>query len=465
MDRPNVLFVVFDTARADVFEPWGAPPGTTPTVAQLAADGGAPAVAVSTSSWTVPAHVGMFTGGYARSMGLGQAPGGTANGVADVLRGIGDAMLPTVLQQAGWATRGYSCNAWISPSSGFDTGFDDFQWFRSSRGSAFVDGRLRGQVRWLLEALLARVDDGAEAVETAFAADLAEPTSAPRFWFVNLVECHSPYLPPRPHVTASAYDRVQAARDMKLHYRIENIWKACLTGPGLDEVAMARLRGLYDDSIGALDAWLARMLDRLDRAGLLDDTIVIVTSDHGENFGEGGLVAHTLSLDDRLVRVPFVWRGPDRIELPDVVSTRDLPAMLETALGLPADTFPRRNEPGVAVAQLDPLLGVDDPRLESVTADWQLDTRGVRLLSEPMTAATDGRWKLVRHGDELVAHDLLADPLELVGLDASRAPRALHAALARPDVVATGSGEPVRSDTATDDVAALEEQMRLLGYM
>ena len=71
------------------------------------------------------------------------------------------------------------------------------------------------------------------------------------------------------------------------------------------------MRHLYARSrCGYMDDWLAASSSALDARGLLDDTLVIVTSDHGENFGEGGLMAHAFSLDERLMHVPLVAAGP-----------------------------------------------------------------------------------------------------------------------------------------------------------
>src|SRR5438552_1415851 len=70
------------------------------------------------------------------------------------------------------------------------------------------------------------------------------------------------------------------------------------------------MRRMYSGSIRYMDDWLGRVLERMDGAGLLEDTLVIVTSDHGENLGETGLIAHASSLDNRLLHVPLVMSGP-----------------------------------------------------------------------------------------------------------------------------------------------------------
>src|SRR3954454_9453041 len=129
----NVVVLVFDTARADAFEPYGAPAGASPTVAQLADRGAAFEDVFSTACWTLPSHASMFTGLLPRSLGLGQAPGGTPQGAKPVLEEQRDRMLPEVFRRAGYATRAASANLWISPHSGFDIGFDEFASITSRR--------------------------------------------------------------------------------------------------------------------------------------------------------------------------------------------------------------------------------------------------------------------------------------------------------------------------------------------
>src|SRR6266540_3909252 len=147
----NVLILVFDTARADAFEPYGAQPGASPTVAQLAGRGAAVDDVFSTACWTLPSHASMFTGRLPRALGLGQAPGGVLQGAKPVLQAQRDRMLPEVLRRAGYATRAASANVWISEHSGFATGFDEFASVTSLRQAELQRDDLRGRLSWALE--------------------------------------------------------------------------------------------------------------------------------------------------------------------------------------------------------------------------------------------------------------------------------------------------------------------------
>src|SRR5207248_3532563 len=124
------------------------------------------------------------------------------------------------------------------------------------------------------------------------------------------VECHSPYLPPRPYQALSLRERLRAAEEARQHLNLEAIWRICASEFDVPEDVLDRMRRLYAGAVRYVDHWLEGVLGGLERAGILDETLVIITSDHGENFGEGGLITHAFSLDDRLIRVPPTAAGP-----------------------------------------------------------------------------------------------------------------------------------------------------------
>jgi arylsulfatase A-like enzyme len=469
--RENVLVVVFDTARADVFEPYGGEPGSTPAVADLARRGLALPRMYATASWTLPSHASMFTGLLPRSLGLGQAPGGGLHGSRPVLEAQRDRLLPEVLRRAGYATGAISANLWVSEASGFATGFERFEVVGTSERQDHLErDDLRGRLAWAIEGLRARADDGAAAAERTLREWLAEPLDRPFFWFVNLVECHSPYLPPKPYNDLGPLARVRAADEARRHLSLGEIWRACVGELDVPAAALERMRHLYRRSIRSLDDWLARVLDALDARGVLDETTVFVTSDHGENFGEGGLLAHAFSLDDRLVRVPFVVSRAGGIAEPEGVhSLAELPAMVAAAAGLEDHPWRERSLPaGLAAAQFDPPAPEGDPRVDVAVREWSLDAEARRRLTSPITCVTDGRFKLVRRGDHDELYDLVHDPLEVRPVVPYAASAELRAALederlweeprAAPAVAALPEPEP-------GELAEIERSMKLLGYM
>src|SRR6478672_11753253 len=117
-ERPNVLVLVLDAARRDAFEPYGAEPGSSPAIAQLASRGKALDAVYGTGCWTAPPHVSLFTGLMPRALGLAGLPGGKPADLRAGLEIVAERMLPAVLRKSGYRTLVASANLWISPDSG-----------------------------------------------------------------------------------------------------------------------------------------------------------------------------------------------------------------------------------------------------------------------------------------------------------------------------------------------------------
>jgi len=471
---PNLLLIVMDTARRDSFEPYGALPGSTPSIAQMASRGIAHEHLFAASSWTLPSHASMFTGLLPRACGVSGRPGIRPHDARPQLTRLSDRMLAEVLRRKGYATAAASANLWITPSAGFDVGFDHFAVVDSARQSGLHRQGPVARLKWSAEGLRAKGDDGAREIEALLSAWIG---SAERdqafFWFVNLVECHSPYLPPRPYDDLGPLDRIRAAEEARRHLNLLAIWRACSGGFDIPDAALDRMRHLYARSIRYMDDWLARLLQRLNDQSLLEDTLVVVTSDHGENLGEGALISHALSLDNRLLRVPLVAVGPgcERLGGNGPASLASLPRMVCQALGI--DRHPWIEDPvpeGIVVAQLEASVDLNDPQTRPIVDEWGVGEEGLVRLTSPQVCATDGLSKLLRIGDREVVFDLIADPLELAPMtETGPDPRIarLRATLDRLPTSRTPSAGRITAgtDPSPDEVAAIEERMRLLGYL
>jgi arylsulfatase A-like enzyme len=296
----------------------------------------------------------------------------------------------------------------------------------------------------------------------------------PFFWFVNLVECHSPYLPPRPYRGVSTFDRVRAAEDARRYYTLRAIWRACGGAFQVPDETLDRARRLYRASIAYMDAWIGRLVERLDTASLLDDTLVIVTADHGENFGENGLIAHGLSLDERLIGVPMVAAGPGSDSLP-LASLAEVPRCLAEVAGIEDHPWHDGPPAGIGVAQSDPPGDRDDPKVRAGLAQLGLDDDPRGRLTTQLTCAVSNGLKLLRRGEREEVYDLVADPTELNPLspdqlDADGAGQlaALRRALDHPSMAVRtpeSLGVPAEVPVPSADVDDLEQRMKLLGYM
>ena len=462
---PNILLIVFDTARADALEPYGAPLGSTPAIAHLAARGAAVPLAYSTSNWTLPSHASMFSGLLPRPLGLG-VPGPPRA----ALSAHRERMLASVLAAAGYETAGVSANPWISKRNGFDAGFERFIEVGGRRRHRSPEG-LRGRLRWALDAVWAKVDDGLCDVDDVVRGWIAQRSARPRpfFWFVNLMECHSPYLPPRPYNDFGPLGRLRAGDDARRFQSPVGFVRASLGQLRVPSAAVARMRHLYARAVRAMDDWLARILEELDRQRLLDETLVVVTSDHGENFGEGGLMGHGLSLDNRLIKVPLVFAGPGSPGHDGrVMSLAALPRMLAEAASLGRHPWDPSDLPdGTAVAQDDGLNGLPPESLKRLTRVWKLSPVFVDRMLAPSSAATDGRFKIVRIDSDTRLYDVETDPLEERDVAAAypEAVARLRDVIERTGVVASTSGQVAAKADEIDDDADLQARMRMLGYL
>jgi arylsulfatase A-like enzyme len=474
MQRPDVLLIVLDTARADAFEPYGAPTGSSPAVADLARRGRALERVHAAASWTLPSHASMFTGLLPRATGIMGDPERSPLAAKPVIEANADRLLPAVLGAAGYETRAVSANLWVDRSSGFATGFDDFRSVDTGRQAGLHRESLRSRAAWIRESLRARADDGAAEAGAVVRDWFSGPRERPLFGFVNLIECHSPYLPPRPWNDLGPVARMRAASEARQYLTMGAVWKACAGAFDVPDDALERMRHLYARSVRLMDDWLADVLQAIDAASRLDDTLVLVTSDHGENFGEGGLMAHAFSLDQRLLHVPLVAAGPGAPADPGVASLTDVPRWIAAATELEHHPWGEPAMPaGVAVAQFEPPATANDPRWQEAFHEWGVDpAAAAERVAVSLAAATDGHLKLERRGARELLYDLEADPLELAPRDPGSADPAaiaqLRAALdAQAAEPATGS-RPVDGPTPEISDAEreqIEERMKLLGYM
>lgn len=471
--RPNILLIVLDALRADATEPYGAPPGSTPTLADLAQRGLAVPDVRATASWTLPSHVALLTGQLARGIGLGQAPERMPHRVAPVVKAQQGRLLAEVLRRSGYATAGVTGNVWAGKPVGFDTGFERFIEINSSRQNVLGGGR-RDRLKWDWECVRARADDGALEAEQTLKQWIAEIEARPFFWFVNMVDCHGPYLPPSPWNGVSALTRLRVGDEAHRFLTFDAIIRSWLGVIRVPERALERMRRQYAASVRYADAWLGRLLGALAAKGELERTLVVVCSDHGENFGIDGLMTHGLSLDERLLRVPLIAAGPGAEAFTGMVSLVELPSRIADAAQLSDHPWDSGLVNGLPVAQWDPW-DLSQARVAEVREDWKLDDDAVHRLMSPLTCAIAGPFKLVRGAtpDELALFDLAADPLERAplrdeGAMAARAgdllPR-LRAAVESPAAQSRPVLVPVADEAPAEEVADLERRMRLMGYM
>jgi len=301
--RPSFLLFVMDTTRADAVSAYGrATFDTTPNFDALAREGLLYERAYAPAPWTLPSHASLFTGLLPASHGVGWRNTRMPESATT---------LAERLAEAGYATFGYSENVWVGKAFALAQGFEDYT----------QASQLPGRSGPSAEEQLARFLEGRDPKKPFFA-------------FVNVIDAHWPYGqsdPPR------FLPEGRSASDARRVSQLPGDWQ-CKESADRDAAAM--LRALYEGDVALADAKLGRVLDALHAAGVFDETVVIVTADHGELLGDHGLFGHQYSLNEELLRVPLVVRGlagatAARIE--DTVSLVDVMPTLLAWAGLPTD--------------------------------------------------------------------------------------------------------------------------------
>jgi arylsulfatase A-like enzyme len=331
--RPNLVLIVIDTARADHFSCYGYGKETTPNVDALAARGVRFTEARSLAPWTLPAHMSMFSGLPPRDHGATWAAFSEPESaplrelVARTFApGEPERMLAARLRAAGYATLAFSPNPWVAKTKGLGEGFDEFhELWREEERAALA----RGAPPDALSLSLSGVTMA--GVRRALA---ARDEERPFFLFVNLLDPHFPYEPPEPYRarfggTSATVTAIQAGgRRTEL---------AMIAGAA--PFTREELVPLYDGELATADHFVGELVQTLEREGVFDDTLVIVTSDHGELLGEGGQWSHQLSVGEELLRVPLVLKLPEdaragTVSEDPLVSNLDVYATLLAAAGL-----------------------------------------------------------------------------------------------------------------------------------
>lgn len=442
--RPNVLLVVLDTTRADSLSCYGHPQATTPAIDAVATQGTLYRNAYATSFWTLPSHASILTGLYPTEAGATSETNHLPEQAVT---------LAEQLASAGYRTGAVIRNAWITTERGFSQGFGDFiEAWRGEGDRPDIEGET------------AAVDSATEWIDARVVGD-----SQPFFLFVNLNIAHLPYTPPEEvwHRFAPATapsERVEFLRS------ISGGWGHLAGKLHLDETDLEILRSLYVGEVAVADSLVARLIDSLDSHDILDDTLVIITSDHGENLGEHGLIDHVLSMYDTTVRVPLVIRYPGRFApgsvVDDLASLVDLTPTILEICGATDPSIVSRSL-GAPTANLRHAVYAENGRpvngLRALRRHFpNFDTASV---DHPLRMLRLGRDKLIwKVGASAELYDIETDPSELV--DRSSAETDIRNRLL-DDLRgwATGMTGPTATRSFTSRDAESLKRLRALGYV
>ena len=326
--KPNIIWIVMDTVRVDHLSCYGHQRNTTPNIDRIASEGVLFEKAFATAPWTLPSHASMVTGVFPAKHGT------------DTEHGVLDTRFPTiakVLQNRGYQTFAYTNN--LCAGRVLERGSDAVErvnrGINAKPGPELTDFLKTSEIKQYTEDLL-RMDDGAYKTNKIVRRWVADASQAetPFFLFINYMEAHRPYNRiPAPYA-ALYLDRnvdLQQVQDL-VHPRTRKTTLHHLSGKVVcSDEDFRILRDLYDGEMSYLDLRMGQLFDYLRELNVLDNTVLIITSDHGENFGEHGMMGHCMCLYDTLLHVPLIIRYPallgagsrvdEQVQLTDIFPT------------------------------------------------------------------------------------------------------------------------------------------------
>jgi arylsulfatase A-like enzyme len=462
-EKPNILLVTIDTLRADHLSSYGYSRATSPVVDRLAAEGVRFDQAVVQWPKTGPSFASMFSATYPKDNGIVRRVG---RPVPSEMR-----LLAEELRDRGYQTHAVVSNGALASELRYNQGFETYD-----------------EV-WKLGGDLERNNHAAAVNERALLAAerirAANPEKTFFFW-VHYIDPHFPYEPPEGWRDRFQGDAVFNAETRHVEVDPDRA-RADINFIGTDKVLDGRTDlafyvARYDAEIAYVDEFLGRLLDALAERGLMDDTVTVLTSDHGESLGEHDYYfSHGRFGYQANLRVPFIVHAPERFEPHVDGAPAELvhlaPTLLDLAGGLPVGRPPEGRW-----MQGRSLM----PRLRKEKGgrwDYGFAEAGYAMNRKWQRVVRDERFKMIHAVDwkdqrlitgqrrqPLALFDLVADPMETRNVmdvypeDLARLQRALAAWWEAPafdvlrDSPADADGDGTMSETT-------REQLKALGYL
>ncbi len=463
-DPGNVLIISLDTLRADHLQTYGYRRPTAPNIDALARAGAVFTQAIATANWTLPTHASMLTGLLPPKHRVE-----TKNDRLNDAR----ATLGQELTARGYRSVGYVSNPFLDARYGYARGFDewrqprDFVFEKAGEQAGSISGYRPPQPFVRTEDYF--VDQTSPQV-LDLALDFLEGHAAlddPFCLFLHFNDVHSDYIPPAPY-DRSYTDGYDGALNVENYPHNESVY------PGMPTEDLEYVRALYDGEISWVDEHLGRLFATLERLGFADDTLVVLTADHGEGFLERGKKEHHYGVYRELVHVPLIVRFPGRVaagqRIESLASQVDIGPTILGLLGI--DGLPEAD--GVDWSGV--LRGDDD----AAPARTEIVSRGVLYPEKGDEASlvwsvrTDdhtvhGRRKKSAKGTKFEVFDRRVDPYELAPLAVENAawrPLIERLLAVQDEVTAAADALPMAdSNDILEDDAALIERMEQLGYL
>ena len=454
--RPNIVLISLDTTRADHLSVYGYARRTTPRLEAFASGATLYRHAYANGDMTLASHASMFTGLFPMQHG--------AHYDGDFRRAIASEIptLAELLRKAGYRTAASVANtALLDPSYGFARGFDRYAMPRH-RGVVVPSfsfylrmGVYKLTLPWLWTEALRRFVK-ADEIATTGERMAAQPDGKPFFLFVNFMESHRPWISSNEfRARYPAYD--QTFDEMKMLSFSHAVATGKYTIPAHD---VAKMHAAYDGSIAYLDDVAGGLLERLKRQPWYGNSLIVVTADHGEFFGEHGLLDHGNSVGHELTSIPMIVKFPGqtaRREVQSPVSQVDVFSTIAAAAGVAQPAGVR----GVDLALGDP----GDERTIVMESYPFINFTSVNpKMNRLERGLVKGRWKMIQSNrGRRDLYDMVSDPRESKNLWSSETEVAREMdRLLREWVASSGRQRPVTR--IVPQQRNLLRRLKALGY-
>ena len=341
--RPNVLLIVLDTVRYDHCSCNGYERNTTPFLTEFCTDAVRFENAFSAAPWTPPSHGSLFTGHYPSHHGYFDE--GTEFNA-------GCRTITEVLHDKGYGTIGVVPNVKIGShtpiAKGFDQHLEHYQLlsYPDSISEVYTD-YIRYTREWIR---LAQRHLTGNAQMAKFSTDVLknrmqkhQRSRKPFFGFVNYLRAHGPYEPYEPYRSRfQQFDESEFDIEKLEHLSLNGGYQYLAGELDVSEAEWNAIADWYDGEIAYLDSLLNDLINSMKEYGIYEDTMIIITADHGEHFGENGRASHQFSLYDELIHIPLLIKFPNQQYggevISELVSHIDIAPTITDACGIKGET-------------------------------------------------------------------------------------------------------------------------------
>ncbi len=409
----NVLLISLDTLRAENVSSYGYKRPTTPRMDEFAETGVCFERAISTSPWTLPGHASMVTGFFPHEL---FAKGSTPLNAKTAFNG-NCITLAEVLSEHGYRTGGFVANTnYCARGYGFARGFSHYEDYVPSFEVLINSSNILSEI---LRKYRAKTGDKtlvgrkhASDVNRSFLNWVERDDQRPFFAFLNYFDVHDPYILP-----SSFKQRFGSKMPEDAYIRHKRKYS---------KTEINELLDAYDNCIAYLDDQIGILLDELESRGILDDTVVIITSDHGEQFGEHDLMYHFNSLYPQLLHVPLFISYPGTVpsgrRVTDAVTLREIPQTIVDLLAIDAESSDQNTSfPGRSLARYWKTEATEPTKNEGVVfSEVIIGDKGSSWISPSWPVYKGSMKSLMREGFHYIQYgdgsdelfDFMNDPFE-----------------------------------------------------